>query len=400
MRELLEWGHLFFVSEVAEHGRGDTPLLLANSVAFELLLALFVGHFCRVIVDNLVKASQDVASGDVLERESSLDEQAALWDFNGLLFPVSGPDGESWIARFAVDCHEADVIVKTSKHCAVLVKLLQVGASGSQQVGATLHLILEGVLFDTHTSGCHLRDCVESLQELVAPRVHLGLPVSETLWHNLREVRLVAFKALTNFPHEAPLGIKHRLKWRHRSVLRCKPKLLALLCVVTSLLNVLRSRTDLVVTLRLDVVDHFASVKELAGALEVTFHEVNVFFIVLHVHSWVANNQNAELVEALCNLLALEFCQLLGGLAVALVALPGKKDIKVDHWHLCELFADNLGAFGRSRQIRLDRDLLIHQNALFHNYLKPVSVRESSRFPSQRLCRAWRLTSFWECFFK
>jgi len=198
--------------------------------------------------------------------------------------------------------------------------------------------------------------------ELVTPLVHLELPVTETLRNHLWEVSLVAFVAFADFPHEPPLGIKHWLEGRHRSVLRCKSQLLKLLGVVSSLLDELGCRTDLIVALGLDVIDLLAGVVQLASALEIRLHEVNVFFIVLHVDARVANDQDAELVEALGDLLALD----LSLLARASTLLGCQEDLEVNDWHFGELFADNLGASGFAAEFRLNRGLLFNDDCLFH----------------------------------
>lgn len=140
---------------MAEHGRGNTPLLLVNSVAFELLLALFVSIASRFVVHNFVKASKHVAACDVFKRETSLHEQTALWNSDGLLLPLSGPDRKAWVTRLAVDCQESDIVVKTCKHCACLVELLKVRACRGQQVSTAFHFVFESVFVDAHAESGH-----------------------------------------------------------------------------------------------------------------------------------------------------------------------------------------------------------------------------------------------------
>jgi hypothetical protein len=75
--------------------------------------------------------------------------------------------------------------------------------------------------------------------------------------------------------------------------------------MVAGFLDVFRGGTDLVVMFLLDVVNLLTSVECLTSLGKVVLHQVNVFIIVFHVHAWVLDQDDAELVEALCNLLAL-----------------------------------------------------------------------------------------------
>lgn len=59
-------------------------------------------------------------------------------------------------------------------------------------------------------------------------------------------------------------------------------------------------------TLRLDVFAAIlAGIEHVASLLKVVLHHIDVVLIVLRVDSGVSNEQNAELVEALSHLLAL-----------------------------------------------------------------------------------------------
>jgi len=81
--------------------------------------------------------------------------------------------------------------------------------------------------------------------------------------------------------------------------------------VIASHLDEFRSCTNLIVAIWFDIIDFFAGIKKLSSSLEVVFHKVDVIFIVLHVYSRVPYNKNAELMEALSYLLALNFGKLL-----------------------------------------------------------------------------------------
>ena len=72
-------------------------------------------------------------------------------------------------------------------------------------------------------------------------------------------------------------------------------------------LDELRSRADLIVVLWFDVTDFLSVIKLVANLLKIVFHKVDVALIVSKVDSWVSNQQNTELVEALCDLLTLNF---------------------------------------------------------------------------------------------
>jgi hypothetical protein len=76
--------------------------------------------------------------------------------------------------------------------------------------------------------------------------------------------------------------------------------------MITGHLNELRGGTDLVVTLRDDVIWHLALVELVADLLEVVLHHVDVVLIILKVDARVLDQQNAELVETFCNFLTLD----------------------------------------------------------------------------------------------
>ena len=59
--------------------------------------------------------------------------------------------------------------------------------------------------------------------------------------------------------------------------------------MLSSHLDVLRSRTNLVVPLWFDIVDLLVVVELLTNICKVLFHEVNILIIVLHIDSWVSD---------------------------------------------------------------------------------------------------------------
>ena len=78
--------------------------------------------------------------------------------------------------------------------------------------------------------------------------------------------------------------------------------------MISSLLDVLRGGTYLVVTLRFNVVDLFTSVESLADISEVLLHEVDIFVVILHVDSWIPDYADSEAMEAFRNFPALIQC--------------------------------------------------------------------------------------------
>lgn len=77
--------------------------------------------------------------------------------------------------------------------------------------------------------------------------------------------------------------------------------------MVSCLLNKFWCSSDLVVAFRLNVfATVLPSVEHIACLFEVVLHHIYVVFVVLRVDSWVPNQQNAELVEALSHFLALD----------------------------------------------------------------------------------------------
>ena len=106
---------LHVVLEVGEHGRADSP------GAPSLCLGLLHGLLGLICVDHLVHTSQDIASSDVLEKLSCLEEEAPVWDFDLQLLVVSQPGVEAWESRFSVDGQESNVVVEPSENGADIV---------------------------------------------------------------------------------------------------------------------------------------------------------------------------------------------------------------------------------------------------------------------------------------
>ena len=141
-----------------------------------------------------------------------MNEQAALRDLDSLLFPFTRPNGKSWVPGFAMNSHETDVIVPSSKYCTHVI-FLKVRACRSEQVSSSLHPLCESFTLNAHSKSCHLRKSENRLVHLDAPFVHLFFPVWEVSGNNLGEVISCSFWSFSNLPHVAPLGIKNGFKW-------------------------------------------------------------------------------------------------------------------------------------------------------------------------------------------
>lgn len=222
-----------------------------------------------------------------------------------------------------MDGQEGDVVVEASESGAN-VMTNEVRASGREQVSSTLHALGKGVLIKTHSNGSHLSSGVTSLEQDATPVVHLAFPVIEALGEDLREVVLSTFGASANLPHVSPLHVHGRREGRLGLIsLR---KVLDFLVVVSGSLDLLWSDSYLEVELRLCLLELFSSIELVRSSLEVSLHEVNVVFVVFLISARVLEDEDAVVVEAEGDLLALAFP-------------PGEfleVEMHVDDWHLVE----------------------------------------------------------------
>lgn len=105
--------------------------------------------------------------------------------------------------------------------------------------------------------------------------------------------------------------------------------------MITSDLNVFGRGTDLIVRLRPDVLDLLTVVEAIAGLLEVVLHQVDVLLISAEVNPRVSYEDDAELVEALSDFLALDADVIT---QLALIALHRSHvELEVNDWDVLEV---------------------------------------------------------------
>ena len=80
------------VSEVSKHCAAYTPLCAIEARSLKFLFPLEIGFFSCLSVDDFMETSEDVATRDVLKRETSLDQKTSVWNLYWLPFPLTGPD--------------------------------------------------------------------------------------------------------------------------------------------------------------------------------------------------------------------------------------------------------------------------------------------------------------------
>ena len=117
-----------------------------------------------------------------------------------------------------MDCDEIQVVVESSEGCANVIAL-EVRAGWRQQVRTKLHLVSECGPFDAEPDGGHLCCSLDRVDHVVAPAVHSLLPLRECSGDDLGQVIVHLFRALTDRPEEAPLGIELRRELRQWFVL-------------------------------------------------------------------------------------------------------------------------------------------------------------------------------------
>ena len=155
-------------------------------------------------------ASHTVATGELLEHDARLEEQAALRHRDGHFLHLARPEEKARVTTAAMNRDEVQVVMEACESCADLVVLFQIRSGRSQQVRTTLHLAGEGVLGQAHADGGHLGGEEGGLDHLVAPLVHILLPVGELFRVSLRNLVLNLVGSLTDLPEEAPLGVGDR----------------------------------------------------------------------------------------------------------------------------------------------------------------------------------------------
>ena len=174
-------------------------------------------------------------------------------------------------------------------------------------MSTTFSSLCKSILGQRHTDGSHFCDGANGSLKCVSPIVHLVFPLREPIWLNWWEIIRSSVRALTNLPKETPLGVVLGNQRGLRFILARQIKSCYLFAMVSCLLNKFWCSSDLVVAFRLNVFAAvLAGVEHITGLFEVVLHHIYVVFIVLRVDSWVPDQQNAELVEALSDFLALD----------------------------------------------------------------------------------------------
>jgi hypothetical protein len=286
MLEFLHRANVDVISEVSEHRRTDPPLLLLNTLFNKRKFSSLYCLLCGVRVDYLVEAGKYVAPSDILKGHACLNKQTPFRNFHCFLLPFSCPHRKSRVARLAMYGHKTDVIMPSSKNCTNIV-FLQVTASRSKKMCASLHSFGEGIFRYSHPDCSHFSDDLNRVEHFESPAVHLGLPVREIFGNDLREVVGSSLGSFSNFPHVAPLSIKNRDNWGYHSIFGGLCKILYFFGVIPGHVNVFWCRSSLIVELWLYVIHLFARVEQLSGLFKVVFHEVDIVLVVLKVDSWV-----------------------------------------------------------------------------------------------------------------
>ena len=200
---------------------------------------------------------------------------------------------------------EVQVVMEACECRPDLVVLFQVRSSWRQQVWTTLHLAGEGVLGQAHANGGHLGGKEGGLDPLGAPLVHVLLPVGELFRVSLRNLVLNLVGSLADLPEEAPLGVGDWDGLAHRCIFAGQAVDQRL--VVAGLLNTLGSDAGLVAKIGPAVLKGLASVIFLTDGIKVLLDHVDVVVVVLRDDARVLEDDDAESVERLGNLIALLF---------------------------------------------------------------------------------------------
>jgi len=245
------------VAEVRKEGAADSPKnALASLQVF--LLGLLKCCLGSLSVDNLMVASKNVATGDVLKHRPSLQQKAPVWDLDCELAHIAQPHEEAREARFAVDRQEVEIVVEASESRADVVAL-KVRACGREEVRSLEHAAREDVLLEAHAYGSHFSGGEARLNHHVAPLIHALLPVRERRGDHLGDVISHLSWALANGPEEPPLSVELGRELAHWHVLR--RQLVEHRLVVASALLSLWGDTCLEVELGLAIGEFLAGVK-------------------------------------------------------------------------------------------------------------------------------------------
>lgn len=93
MTEFGKWIYQHIATEVIEGRGGYAPLAsLSHALLFPLLLSFKIGVLGTLGVCHFVESAENVASSDVFETGSSLDEKATGLKVQIYFLPFSGPE--------------------------------------------------------------------------------------------------------------------------------------------------------------------------------------------------------------------------------------------------------------------------------------------------------------------
>ena len=231
---------------MAEQRGRDAPCTLTCALLLVHRNVLVTNASGLLGVNYLVEAGEDVAACDVLEHDSSLHEEAAGWDLARHFFPITSPKEQPWVAGLAMHGNKVKIVVEAGKGRADLI-LHQIASSRSQEVGSLPHAVGEGGLGQAHAYSGHLCSSDSGVDHVIAPRIHLLLPVGEVVRDHLWQIVADGCGPLADGPEEAPLGVEVLRVHSQRLV-----SLRQLICqrlVVSRLLHGLRSDTCLIAQL-------------------------------------------------------------------------------------------------------------------------------------------------------
>jgi len=164
---------------------------------------------------------------------------------------------------------------------------------------------------------------------MVAPLIHFLFPTVDSLGRDdLREDVESITRPFSNFPVVSPLGVIHRVNWRHWQVVLCESA--HLLVVFPCLLLVLWGGTDLVMVLRLDIFKLFSLVVSWGYRVEVPLHKIDIITVVLEIYSWISDDADSEFVERFCHLLAKV------NYVFRILVLSADEFVEIDDWDVVD----------------------------------------------------------------
>jgi len=146
---------------------------------------------------------------------------------------------------------------------------------------------------------------------MIAPTIHALFPFRKVFRIDLRQVVVHFLRAFANWPEKSPLSIVFRGKLGQRSMLFGQA--ISKLLVITSLFDGLMCGSCLIAELWVYIFENLTCVEFVSHLLKVPFHHVDVVLVLFMINTWVSNDGNTELMEALCDFFAFKAPGLLVG---------------------------------------------------------------------------------------